>query len=196
MIKTVIFDFGDVLVQDRTKDPNFIKIVSCLPVKLQRQAHKLATQSEAGKIPFSKLAKFDKTYLFPGKTPGQIEKYFFGTKILKPWFLAHKLSDNYKIIIFSNHHRGGPEKSGRLLKINVHDFPFVNSARVGLRKPQTAFYKYLLKRFRLIPKECLFIDDRTRNLKPAKKLGIHTYLYDQNYPKLIKHLKKLGVKWL
>jgi putative hydrolase of the HAD superfamily len=194
MIKNIIFDFGDVLVQDRTKDPKFHTITSRLPLRLQKLSHKLATQSETGKIPFSELRKFDKKFLFPNKTVEQIDKYFLGTKILKPWRLAHKLSKNYQIIIFSNHHRGGPEKTGKLKNINVHDFPFVNSALVGMRKPQPAFYKYLLKKFHLVPQECLFIDDRERNLKPAKQLGMHTYHYDQNYPKLVQYLNKSGIQ--
>ncbi len=193
MIKNIIFDFGDVLVQDRTKDPNFIKLIEKLPKRLQKLSHNLALKSEVGKINFSKLQQFDKKYLFPDKSEKEIEYYFLKTKVLPAWKLAHKLSKNYKIIIFSNHHKGLPERTGKLLGINVHDFPFVNSALVGMRKPQLQFYRYLLKHFKLIPSQTLFIDDRERNLIPARKLGIKTFHYEQNIRDLIKFLKGSGV---
>jgi putative hydrolase of the HAD superfamily len=193
MIKTIIFDFGDVLVKDRTKDPVFLSMLHKLP-KYQRRLNKTTSlKSETGKIPYSQMIKFDKKFLFPNKSAKEIETYFLKTQVLPCWKLAKKLAKNHQIIIFSNHHRGAPEKTGKLLGINVRQFPFVNSAVVGMRKPHLQFYRYLIKRHHLKPQECLFIDDRERNLPPARKLGIHTYLYDQNFPRLVRYLKRLGI---
>ena len=44
-----------------------------------------------------------------------------------------------------------------------------------MRKPEEEIYKYVLKVLDLSPKNILFIDDLGINLKPAKKLGFHTY---------------------
>ena len=49
------------------------------------------------------------------------------------------------------------------------------SSKLGLRKPEEEIYKYVLKVLNLSPKNILFIDDLGINLKPAKKLGFHTY---------------------
>ena len=51
------------------------------------------------------------------------------------------------------------------------------SCKLGLRKPEEAIYKYVLNFLKLSPEYILFIDDLGINLKPAKKLGFHTYKY-------------------
>ncbi len=38
-------------------------------------------------------------------------------------------------------------------------------------------YKYLLETYRLNPDECVFIDDPVANIKAAKELGIHRFVY-------------------
>lgn len=50
------------------------------------------------------------------------------------------------------------------------------SNEIGLAKPDPAIYYYVLERMDLKPEECLFIDDREKNLAPAKKIGIHALL--------------------
>ena len=49
------------------------------------------------------------------------------------------------------------------------------SSKLGLRKPEEEIYKHVLKVLNLSSKNILFIDDLGINLKPAKKLGFHTY---------------------
>lgn len=58
--------------------------------------------------------------------------------------------------------------------------PVILSYKVGLRKPDKNFYRYALKQLRLKPQECVFIDDRTSNLKPAKKLGMKTMHFENS----------------
>ena len=41
-----------------------------------------------------------------------------------------------------------------------------------LKKPDPKFYQTLLERYRLNPEECVFFDDRKRNLDAGEKLGI------------------------
>lgn len=45
-------------------------------------------------------------------------------------------------------------------------------------KPFPKIYKTLLDRYRLNPKNCVFIDDNFDNIKAAKKFGIHGIHYD------------------
>jgi len=52
----------------------------------------------------------------------------------------------------------------------------VLSSRVGLRKPERKIFLLAVKRLKVKPEECIFIDDRDEFLKPAKKLGIRTVL--------------------
>lgn len=44
-------------------------------------------------------------------------------------------------------------------------------------KPNPKIYAILLKRYNLLPEQCVFIDDRQENLDTAKELGITTILF-------------------
>lgn len=46
----------------------------------------------------------------------------------------------------------------------------------GMEKPEPEFYALALKKVGFNPEECIFIDDKEKNLEPAKNLGIYTVL--------------------
>jgi len=52
-------------------------------------------------------------------------------------------------------------------------------------KPSLEPYKQLVKKFRIIPEETIFIEDIAKNLEPAKKLGMKTVwlINDENWGK-------------
>lgn len=50
----------------------------------------------------------------------------------------------------------------------------VESAVVGLRKPDPAIYELVCSRLDVAPREAVFLDDLGPNLKPARALGMHT----------------------
>ncbi len=50
----------------------------------------------------------------------------------------------------------------------------VESARVGLRKPDPRIYALVCERLEVTPPECAFLDDLGINLKPARELGMTT----------------------
>ena len=54
-------------------------------------------------------------------------------------------------------------------------------------------YEILIKRYKLIPEECVFLDDTMPNLAAAEKFGIHT-IHFQNQAQAIEELRKLGVE--
>ncbi|MGQ9709556.1 MAG: HAD family hydrolase [Anaerolineae bacterium] len=51
---------------------------------------------------------------------------------------------------------------------------YVNSAEVGMAKPDPAIYQLTLDRLGVRPEEAIFIDDHVRNTDAAHLLGIHT----------------------
>ena len=56
------------------------------------------------------------------------------------------------------------------------------SFQIGMNKPNTNIYKYLLKECSIKPEESIFIDDSPVNLQGAKKTGLNTVLFDINKP--------------
>ena len=49
----------------------------------------------------------------------------------------------------------------------------VNSARVGVAKPDPAIYEELLRRVRVEAQEVVFVDDRAENVTAAAAMGMH-----------------------
>jgi epoxide hydrolase-like predicted phosphatase len=68
----------------------------------------------------------------------------------------------------------------------------ISSYRVGVRKPNPEVYKIVLREFGLKPNECVFIDDKEKNLIPAKEMGIKTVLFE-NAERLKEKLKEFDV---
>jgi putative hydrolase of the HAD superfamily len=68
----------------------------------------------------------------------------------------------------------------------------VISYEVGVRKPNMKIYKILCRRIRLKPSEILFIDNKEENLKPARKLGMKTILFE-NTKQCIGEIKKHAI---
>lgn len=57
------------------------------------------------------------------------------------------------------------------------DFNIVILSReVNLQKPDSEIYLLTIKQLGTKPEECVFIDDKDENLRPAKKLGMKTIL--------------------
>jgi len=56
----------------------------------------------------------------------------------------------------------------------------VISCGVGVRKPNPKIYRLIVKKLKLSPKYCLFIDNQQWNIKPARKLGMKTILFKNN----------------
>ncbi len=54
---------------------------------------------------------------------------------------------------------------------------YVNSAEVGLVKPDPAIYRLVLGRLDAAPAEAVFVDDTVRNTDGARALGMHTIVF-------------------
>jgi 2-haloacid dehalogenase len=54
---------------------------------------------------------------------------------------------------------------------------YVVSSSVKLAKPEPAIYELLIRKYKLKPQECVFIDDRIDNVNAAKALGMSGIVY-------------------
>jgi putative hydrolase of the HAD superfamily len=50
----------------------------------------------------------------------------------------------------------------------------IESARIGLRKPDPLIYKMMIEALGVDPKACVYLDDLGINLKPAREMGMIT----------------------
>ncbi|MGO8876372.1 MAG: HAD-IA family hydrolase [Acidimicrobiales bacterium] len=82
-------------------------------------------------------------------------------------YLVALATNNY-VSVHSEHDRGGV--SGVLELFDE----VIESYRLGMRKPEPAFFEYCCDRLGIAPHEAVFIDDLGINLKPARRLGMTT----------------------
>jgi putative hydrolase of the HAD superfamily len=65
---------------------------------------------------------------------------------------------------------GRPEVAAVMARFDV----VLESSRLGVRKPEPAFYTLACERLGVAPAECAFLDDLGVNLKPARAMGMTT----------------------
>jgi putative hydrolase of the HAD superfamily len=69
---------------------------------------------------------------------------------------------------------------------------FIESSRVGLRKPDPRIYALACRELGVEPREAVFLDDIGRNLKAARELGMRTIKVDEPGPALEELSSALG----
>lgn len=67
----------------------------------------------------------------------------------------------------------------------------VFSGEIGIVKPSREIFEHLLNKYSLRAEECIFIDDNEKNIKGAKNVNINTYLFDGNAKALKEYLDNL-----
>ena len=109
-----------------------------------------------------------------------------------PWIKELK-EKGYQVLFLSNF-------SSKVLRECAHVMDFlpymdggVFSFKVHMIKPDACIYEEILKQYHLIAGECVFIDDTLPNITAAKNLGIHG-IHFKNREQAITELEALGVK--
>ena len=179
MIKNIIFDVGDVLLEYRWKD--MLKDYG-LP---DDEADKV------GNLMFNDNLwhEFDLANMTRDEIVGQYLKNYPDYAKVMQWFMTHgelmhvkredvwekaqKLKEKgYGIYILSNY-------SQELFEKHTKDAPFISLAdgvvvsyQIHITKPDEKIYRYLLDKYNLKAEECIFFDDREENTEAARKLGI------------------------
>ena len=88
--------------------------------------------------------------------------------------IAKTLSKDYSLAILSNDVKEWSNylrtkfDLSRLFKI------IIISGEVGYRKPDKRIYNILLDRIQSLSLDCVFVDDRSKNLRPGSEIGIKT----------------------
>lgn len=92
------------------------------------------------------------------------------------WVRTLKMQTSVEVIGVSNADATAEEWLQRFDLWGLFDHA-LNSARVGVAKPDPAIYRMAFKYTAYSPQTCLFIDDRDQNMPAAQHLGIRTVMY-------------------
>ncbi|MFD2561783.1 HAD family hydrolase [Aquimarina rubra] len=182
MIRTIIFDFGDVFINLDKRAT--LKELSKLGIdSLDKDSEIINESYETGEISTLEFINYYRKLL-----PNTSEKQLIDAwnAILKD-FPKHRLefiqklasSNTYQLILLSNTN----ELHINWIKEHISfysDFKscfdaFYLSHEIHLRKPNEDIFQFVLQTHNLKPSETLFIDDTTANTNTAKKLGIHIW---------------------
>lgn len=183
MIKTIIFDFGDVFI-NLDKEGAMQRALNLFELnEFSKDIIAVNSLYEQGLISTEEFLEF---YLanFPNLSHEEIlDAWQF---ILRDFpkhrfeFIKQLASDNkYRLILLSN------TNELHINHIQEHvsffeDFKkcfdeFYLSHEINLRKPNSDIYEFVLSTNNLSANETLFIDDTEENILTASKLGIHTW---------------------
>lgn len=110
-----------------------------------------------------------------------------------PWVKALKQS-GYQVLVLSNFSHKAVADCGEVL-----DFlPFTDGGILSYQdhviKPQPEIYDLLMERYGLVPEECVFMDDILVNVEAAQKAGIHG-IHFRDKEQAEKELHDLGVAY-
>ena len=205
MIKNIIFDLGNVVIQN----PNLELVKKFF--KNEEDAKKVNSfifKSEYWKeLDLGKITNKEAAEIIIRSKKIQLENYNEFTKFMLEWFkeckpnievmeIANKLrKNNYKIFVLSNM----AESTYKHFENNYDFFKKLDgsivSGFVGIKKPDERIFKLLVEKYKLNFNECLLIDDddtgktyeiankleiKGRNVNPNDAKDIETLLAENN----------------
>jgi putative hydrolase of the HAD superfamily len=109
--------------------------------------------------------------------------------------LVHRLRQRYRVGMISN---AKPWLEAELRDVHKIDHLFevvVNSASVGMRKPDPRIFRHAARILDLTPTVCVHIDDVMENIRGAEETGFHAIHYQGHLPSLVSELQRLGLRW-
>lgn len=182
MIRTIIFDFGDIFI-NLDKPGTYRELEKH---NIEGYTEKIKNTNLAYERGLISSEDFINNYILEYNN---LEK----KQVIDSWNAVlmdfpeyrfrfiKKLSEekDYKLILLSNTNEIHIDR----VKTNVPFFKdfkncfdaFYLSYEINYRKPDAAIYKFVLEKHNLKPDECLFIDDTNENTEAAASLGIHVW---------------------
>ncbi|MCK4590085.1 MAG: HAD family phosphatase [Nanoarchaeota archaeon] len=201
MIKCIIFDLGNVVLtndwhigpKEKEKASEFCDYFSVSEEDLERAWHQVWPDYERGKfsedefwIKFLTEAGAKKIDTEKGKELWR--KYQYPVNAL--FILIENLKRKYKVVALANVGSEWLDFKMKKFDLNKYFDKIIGSGKCGWAKPDKRIYEFALKEIDFKPEECIFIDDKEINLKPARELGIKTILFESK-EQLITDLEKL-----
>lgn len=181
MIKTLIFDFGDIFV-NLDKPATYRELEKHGIKELPEGIRHKNLEYEKGLISSEEFIKSYKTEF--DLEPDQIINSWNAILIDFPEYrfnFIRKLSEEkkYKLILLSNTneiHIDWIIKNVPFFENFKNCFDaFYLSHEINLRKPDANIYEFVLEKHKLSPETCLFIDDTKENTEAASAMGIQTW---------------------
>ena len=194
MIKNIIFDLGNVLIN---YDPHDFINKNVKEENREKFFQEIFQSKEWQDLDRGTLEYDEAVKIFSKRLPEEREniKKLFDNDIQDVLFvdktnikyLSTLKNKDYKLYILSNFHKNSFRKISE-----IHNFKSIFDGGVisyecHLLKPESNIYKAIIDKYGLIPEETVFIDDSLPNVQAAIKFNIHG-IHLKNIKDLIKTL--------
>jgi putative hydrolase of the HAD superfamily len=90
--------------------------------------------------------------------------------------------------------KNNPMASFYKAEVMVHFDHVIESAKIGLRKPDRRIYEMMVQALDVPPQECIYLDDLGVNLKPARDMGMKTIKVGDAAPAIAALEALVGIK--
>jgi putative hydrolase of the HAD superfamily len=109
--------------------------------------------------------------------------------------LAVALSTSYQVGLLCNSSNSQRSLEDKLARLGILDMwhAIVNSANVGVAKPDERIYHIAARKVGVPPSECVHIDDKQENVAGARAAGFHAIHHNGDYAALEERLRELGI---
>ncbi len=198
MIRNLIFDFGQVLIQFVPKSicSDFVKNEEDIEVLTTVLFDRLYWDAlDRGTITDEEIMALARPRL-----PQHL--WAVAEQILKEWIyhipeiqgmnalVARMKEKGLRLFLLSNISTHFAE--------HAHEYPVLSnmekcifSATCGHVKPERDMFEYACNTFDVVPEETIFIDDNEKNILGAQSVGLRTYLFDGDVEKLDAYLENI-----
>lgn len=201
MIKTIIFDIGNVLAEFSW--PEFYASFGFDAATLERLAKATVFSEDWKQFDLGLLPDRAIIDLFVENDPdiekeirevfvnisGMLRRYDYAIP-----FIQDLKRNGYQVLFLSNFFEKVLVECAYAMDFLSYMDGGVFSFKVNLIKPDPAIYKHLLNRYHLVPSECVFLDDTLANIEAARTLGING-IHFKDLEQAKEELTALGVTY-
>lgn len=204
MIKNIIFDIGNVILQFDIKEviPNFTKkesekqfIINNIINSPEWLQYSLIDTGFISREQAIEIVEDRTNHINDELTEKFWYRYndysFINDNVID--IIKELKEKDYKIYLLSNinSHTYNHIKDNKLFNlVDGYVFSYIEHQV----KPYVGIYNTLLERYKLIPQECLFIDDNIKNIKTANELGIQgKKVIPDNFESVVQTLKEYNI---
>lgn len=200
MIKHLIFDLGNVLLDQKTitADVYFALVLHISPSESATFYSRYKRDAVYGKVPFIDLVKLYKKHFhitLPEKEIVEQYKQLYIEDVYKVnselLTLIKQLKEKYPIYIMTNTLEPHFEH-WKTLGFDTYFRRIFRSDTDHFIKPEKQAYEFVAKEIEANPGECIFIDDLKENVQGAVKTGMRGVVFT-DFKTLVDDLARMGV---
>ncbi|UCH48316.1 MAG: HAD-IA family hydrolase [Betaproteobacteria bacterium] len=190
-IRAVLFDFGGVITTSPFEAFHHFERQRGLPLgflqKINRTDpdHNAWARFERGEL---SAERFDEVFASESRAAGhevrglEVVALVYGNIRPRMTRAVERCRDNFVTACLTNNFQHDHSNNVAISTARPREWESVlalfdeviESSKVGVRKPETAFFELACEKLSIEPREAVFLDDLGRNLKPARAMGMHT----------------------